>query len=586
MGRFDKVPTTVAPFRYFSQKVLPTVYDDSLSYLELLNKMEKYLNDVIETVNENTDNFNELLAAYNTFVETVNQALQGYENFLTDYFDNLDLQQEVNEAIDEMVTSGVFDEIISPFISAQVPLAVNDWLDEHPEATTTVEDGSITEAKLANTLLAVLAKHDGYYPHLAAGLADSIPSGTIDTSTYITKETGAKVAGMARIEAIYGNTIVEDDQFLSVDIEGFESIGFNQWDEEWEVGDLNGNTGADVTSTTGIRSKNHIRVIPNETYNISIFGKTANWMICGYDVNKNYVGYLKWNGSVVDNTAFTIPSGMVYIRFATRTVGSGNYGTTYNHDICINLSNPARNGTYEPYMHDERAIDIASLFPSGLKSAGSVHDELICGAAITRVGAVDLGSLTWTSNGALSGGGTQFIANITDRAHTLNGECSSYPVIAQTNTVYSAVMLRKNDGKITFNHPTYTTADAATFKAAMSGVMLYYELATPTTTPIDPPLNMSYHVEPGGTESLLHEGSTAPAIVETCYPFDVLNAGGGLVANVEYGKASTNYAVGSYFICDGILYRATSAIAAGETINQGTNCIATTVMAELISLTS
>lgn len=32
--------------------------------------------------------------------------------------------------------------------------AVNDWLDEHPEATTTVQDGSITEAKLAAALAA------------------------------------------------------------------------------------------------------------------------------------------------------------------------------------------------------------------------------------------------------------------------------------------------------------------------------------------------------------------------------------------------------------------------------------------------
>ena len=32
--------------------------------------------------------------------------------------------------------------------------AVSDWLDEHPEATTTVEDGSITRAKLADTLKA------------------------------------------------------------------------------------------------------------------------------------------------------------------------------------------------------------------------------------------------------------------------------------------------------------------------------------------------------------------------------------------------------------------------------------------------
>lgn len=30
--------------------------------------------------------------------------------------------------------------------------AVSDWLDAHPEATTTVEDGSITKAKLASSM--------------------------------------------------------------------------------------------------------------------------------------------------------------------------------------------------------------------------------------------------------------------------------------------------------------------------------------------------------------------------------------------------------------------------------------------------
>lgn len=41
---------------------------------------------------------------------------------------------------------------------ADVEQAVSDWLDEHPEATTTVQDGSITEAKLAQDVLAELGE--------------------------------------------------------------------------------------------------------------------------------------------------------------------------------------------------------------------------------------------------------------------------------------------------------------------------------------------------------------------------------------------------------------------------------------------
>ena len=41
---------------------------------------------------------------------------------------------------------------------AAIEQAVTDWLDDHPEATTTVQDGSITEAKLASDVLADLAE--------------------------------------------------------------------------------------------------------------------------------------------------------------------------------------------------------------------------------------------------------------------------------------------------------------------------------------------------------------------------------------------------------------------------------------------
>jgi len=44
---------------------------------------------------------------------------------------------------------------------AVVEQAVTDWLDAHPEATTTVQDGSITEAKLASDVLAELGEIDG-----------------------------------------------------------------------------------------------------------------------------------------------------------------------------------------------------------------------------------------------------------------------------------------------------------------------------------------------------------------------------------------------------------------------------------------
>lgn len=56
-----------------------------------------------------------------------------------------------------------------------------------------------------------------------------------------------------------------------------------------------------------------------------------------------------------------------------------------------------------------------------------------------------------------------------------------------------------------------------------------------------------------------------------------------IIAPVENGKASKSYAVGSYLMRGGKLYRVTSAIASGNNITPGTNVSETTVMAELVS---
>lgn len=42
----------LSPLRFWCQKVLPLVYDESLSYEELLCKIVKYLNSVIEDINQ------------------------------------------------------------------------------------------------------------------------------------------------------------------------------------------------------------------------------------------------------------------------------------------------------------------------------------------------------------------------------------------------------------------------------------------------------------------------------------------------------------------------------------------------------
>lgn len=64
---YDK--QTITPFNFYCQHVLPLVYDESLSYYEVLCKLQTKLNDVIKTQNELQDAFEKLLEWVNTQLE-------------------------------------------------------------------------------------------------------------------------------------------------------------------------------------------------------------------------------------------------------------------------------------------------------------------------------------------------------------------------------------------------------------------------------------------------------------------------------------------------------------------------------------
>ena len=78
------------PFRFWCHKVLPLVYDESLSYYELLCKVVDYLNkmgaDVAELIQMVTD------------------------------FQGLDLQDEVNKKLDEMAEDGSLDALLAKYV--------------------------------------------------------------------------------------------------------------------------------------------------------------------------------------------------------------------------------------------------------------------------------------------------------------------------------------------------------------------------------------------------------------------------------------------------------------------------------------
>lgn len=92
---------SLQPFRFWCQKVLPLVYDDSLSYYELLCKAVDYLNKTMEDVDTLHGDVTNLHKAY--------EQLQNYVNM---YFSSLDVQKEINNKLDQMANDGTLNILL------------------------------------------------------------------------------------------------------------------------------------------------------------------------------------------------------------------------------------------------------------------------------------------------------------------------------------------------------------------------------------------------------------------------------------------------------------------------------------------
>lgn len=326
-------------------------------------------------------------------------------------------------------------------------------------------------------------------------------------------------------------------ELLSNKTEQVKVVGVNQWDEEW----VNGTSSAPTGTGNYVWSKNYIPVIPNATYY-----HNKDLCLYFYDANKNLLS------SIVPNLVrtFTTPSSCRYILF--RTIS--NYGATYNHDICINFSDTSRNGTYEPYKTNTIDLNLPTLtgklngegesvvvFPDGMKSAGSVYDEIVGNKAIKRIGVVDLGTLTWSY---ITADGVFYTTGISDAKRgsltepTKQINAAGYVSSANTSQTSLLKAIEVNSivhaaNQCRIKDTSYS--DAATFKTAMDGVMLYYELATPEEYILDNPIPDSFQSYKGGTLMQLPQNTatptTAPHAMDVTYSIDAAGILTGLPQN-------------------------------------------------------
>lgn len=91
----------VRHFRFWCQKVLPLVYDNSLSYYEVLCKVVKYINDLI-------DSDKEIIADVDKLKEEMNEVLTFMERYREDA--EKIIKEEIEKYIATMVFFGITDD--------------------------------------------------------------------------------------------------------------------------------------------------------------------------------------------------------------------------------------------------------------------------------------------------------------------------------------------------------------------------------------------------------------------------------------------------------------------------------------------
>ena len=126
----------------------PAFYDkESGTVLQQTARMYDRVNMLVRMFNKLSKNTKEEVESFEQSVnETVNDYIERFNtlyNYVHDYFDNLDVQEEINHKLDEMAEDGTLEELITPYIQAKAMWCFDSVADL--QASTNLIDGSYAQ---------------------------------------------------------------------------------------------------------------------------------------------------------------------------------------------------------------------------------------------------------------------------------------------------------------------------------------------------------------------------------------------------------------------------------------------------------
>jgi len=321
--------------------------------------------------------------------------------------------------------------------------------------------------------------------------------GTTRTYTY--------TEGYSYILLFHVKNVGDASAKFSVQIESGSTA--TAWEPYENICPISGRTGCEVYRTGKnlldpsllqvFNSKKYIRTVSYATQGtVKVQGDTSYALSRKSAMSDGKIYYYDAFGNPISDAIisatnpyyFTTPPNCATIGFYVAVDSSGSLNSPQDAEPQLELGSAT---AYEPYNGNTYAVDWTT-------EAGTVYGgtlDLVTGVLTVDWAMVDLGTLTWSYVNGI------FVATLPNDSYKYTSSvnaissCYTYVGVAQNGTVD---MRDKTDGSFALhynaNYPTsrvvyvkntaYT--DAATFKTAMNGAQLVYELATPLTYQLTP----------------------------------------------------------------------------------------------------
>ncbi len=359
-----KQMTHIPKFRRFVIQNFPFIEEDfdALTDYALMSKIVEYLNNVIQSQNDVVDNVEELNAAFTTL-----------HDYVEHYFDNLDVQEEINNKLDGLVADGTLEALIGAYIQPRID-AQNTRIDSLNTNITTFEGTVNGQLASFTNLISSVTNGSPLTASSTAGMTDTskVYVNTTDGNWYYYDGTSWQIGGTYQSSGISDGsvklTMLGNDVIYNINTRT-NTIGRDIFEPEIILNLTDNLVNNDNGNNGSVGSPSTIRVMTNNLiyvpfgYALTVKTNTNNYRIDTYYFNENMV--YKSNARIDDGASFfpfISTNEQRYIRMKFRKTDDGTIQPTdVSSSVTISLVQRLNTKSSNALVNDNLANEYVSV---------------------------------------------------------------------------------------------------------------------------------------------------------------------------------------------------------------------------------